>query len=946
MKMGWKLKRPISILLCSALLMGSMPTTAWAEDNIPTTQPTSEIVTESKEESAAVAGDKTVTSEPADTETDSNVPESTTEEENLSSDVSETNPVPEAEKTTQDSDQSTMTEEQPETEAVEPAEQPVAAAVAPSLLQERSGDGDDGDNAPEVTIPEETSTVDYSKQQSECVTYEGYELDGENAVFEYKIAEDAGDSLTIDLAKGVLDLWEHESQMPGDHYKFQILIENESGNQYRYKDNSFVLAPGDASKFGNLEDGSALPVLTYDGQYLPILFAGSIIPYYFYEDVFGVSRESQVTFEMVCQIYDYLAKKGYTGDTAITDYMLDYYNNVRGTEYTTLTELFADHPDWADATFGGTHRNGIWTMTEDELLEYIDAYPWIDRFVYTQNSGGKLKVQVKWPEPELAAVSYNSFYMGLFSAVFGEENANTLNPNGTGVDFSRSHGVGDYLPGTELYNETNQYFASLTYEPLQPGDTLEIWSGYGIDGPGMGNSYQNYSFTYFNTIELEKVKPIQMSLADITIYTGGNGYDGVVENGNGEVLEDDEQGFPTPGFYIDLPEELNEKLGENQDLSPILTLHYDNGNGDIRSWKLELYGTRDHSTNGTRYVYKFDTADAGMEAVRVQLTPVDNPDGGYILSDDFEPALDDQYKEYEMSVYNGSIDQNYVTATIKVGAATYTYPVVQGNTAKLTVRANNDEKHAAVVDSEEAITSGDFAAVADADTEYYLNDTEIQIQDTSGVKLMVDTLIDEQVLVDYLKANPEVTLPEGNLVFVQKYMDLVDTNNGDAYLTLGDGQQVTVYWPVPEDYIDDGNAVIYHFDGVDRDYNTGNVAANIDELIQIHPEIVTVNDTKYFMFSTSSFSPFVLAYANSYPTKPEEPDTDEPEEPTETTKANPQATPAPVASQTKAPATAAQTVSIPQTSDESNLTLWVVLMLVSGCGAVGMALYAKKKKYE
>lgn len=56
--------------------------------------------------------------------------------------------------------------------------------------------------------------------------------------------------------------------------------------------------------------------------------------------------------------------------------------------------------------------------------------------------------------------------MGLFSVVYGQENVETLNPNGSGVEFSRSHGVGDYLAGTELYQETNAYFQDLTKDGL------------------------------------------------------------------------------------------------------------------------------------------------------------------------------------------------------------------------------------------------------------------------------------------------------------------------------------------------------------------------------------------------------------------------------------------------------------------------------------------------
>ncbi|WP_294552393.1 SpaA isopeptide-forming pilin-related protein [uncultured Pseudoflavonifractor sp.] len=382
---------------------------------------------------------------------------------------------------------------------------------------------EEGGEEPAVPeIPEETCTVDYTKRQSESVTYDGYTGNSTDGyVFNYTIHEGAPESVVIDLAQCALDLWEHDSQVPGDHYKFQIMVKNESGNVYQYKDGSFVLAPGDSDEFGSLEEGSLLPVLTYDGQYLPIKFSGAMIPEYFYQDIFHVGGSGNVTFEMMCQIYSYLAEAGYTGETAITDYLLDYFNELRGVSYDNLTDLFADHPDWLDGS--KLTSNGIWTMTEDELLAYIEQYPWIDRFVSAQSSGSNLSVQIKWPEPEIAAVSYNSFYMGLFSVVYGKDNVDILNPNGAGVDFSRAHAVGDYMSGTELYTETNSYFTELTKDGFQDGETLEIWSGYGIDGPGMGNSYQNYSFTYYNIIELEQID------SDVTVNKvdeSGNALDG------------------------------------------------------------------------------------------------------------------------------------------------------------------------------------------------------------------------------------------------------------------------------------------------------------------------------------------------------------------------------------------------------------------------------------
>ena len=150
-------------------------------------------------------------------------------------------------------------------------------------------------------------------------------------------------------------------------------------------------------------------------------------------------------------------------------------------------------------------------------------------------------------------------------------------------------------------------------------------------------------------------------------------------------------------------------------------------------------------------------------------------------------------------------------------------------------------------------------------------------------------------------------------------MDLVDINNGDTYLTLGEGHSVSVYWPVPEDYVNDGEAVIYHFDGVDRDYNTGGVEANIDELILIVPELVTINGTQYVEFETSSFSPFVLAYANG--TEDETTSSNESDSDSDDSK-----------------------TTAPQTGDTSNLALWLMMMAVSAAGIVFVVVWTKKRK--
>ena len=59
-------------------------------------------------------------------------------------------------------------------------------------------------------------------------------------------------------------------------------------------------------------------------------------------------------------------------------------------------------------------------------------------------------------------------------------------------------------------------------------------------------------------------------------------------------------GLPEPGYYITLPEWLNDQLGGSEkavDLSKILTFTYDDGQEITRKWELELYGTKEHSTD-------------------------------------------------------------------------------------------------------------------------------------------------------------------------------------------------------------------------------------------------------------------------------------------------------------------------------------------------------------
>ena len=84
------------------------------------------------------------------------------------------------------------------------------------------------------------------------------------------------------------------------------------------------------------------------------------------------------------------------------------------------------------------------------------------------------------------------------------------------------------------------------------------------------------------------------------------------------------------------------------------------------------------------------------------------------------------------------------------------------------------------------------------------------------------------------------------------YLDLVDTDNGNTVVTLGDDDKLTIYWPMPSDADENGEFYIVHYDEMDRTQVSS---------LQSDPEIIEVTrDGDHLVFQVGSFSPFVLVY--------------------------------------------------------------------------------------
>ena len=427
----------------------------------------------------------------------------------------------------------------------------------------------------------------------------------------------------------------------------------------------------------------------------------------------------------------------------------------------------------------------------------------------------------------------------------------------------------------------------------------------GEDGPTVSTNTESTEID-------ESERSIIITPADIIVYTGGTGYESVVGNQSGAARagEDEEtgeqsNGLPEPGYYITLPDWLNDQLNIQEDptqegatdLSKILTFTYADEE-QTREWSLALYyddedGTSyEETTVGdvtrNRYVYRMNPAVVGGEKipVRVQFTPKGEEGGIPTLSDDFTLDLGTLYQQYDMTIYPGLLEQDLVEAQVKLNGEddTETLPVKVGN-GTLTVRGTtNGEVTTKVATTTDDVTKNTktidettgctITAVADADTQYVINDSHVTVE-AENVHLLVDELSQgdtaegdaanegQQILKNYLVKNDQAETDDH---YIYQYLDLVDETNGRAWVTAD--RPVDVYWKLPKGSDSNDDFKLVHFTGLDRQYDgdTADLIGQEGYEVEAYTtsngglEIVTLDGEQYLKFATQEFSPFVLVW--------------------------------------------------------------------------------------
>lgn len=360
-----------------------------------------------------------------------------------------------------------------------------------------------------------------------------------------------------------------------------------------------------------------------------------------------------------------------------------------------------------------------------------------------------------------------------------------------------------------------------------------------------------------NHDDVADVYEVFIAPADITIYTGGTGYEGV-SDGDGNEIQNSNSGLPEPGFHITLPADLNMGFGEYLDEKVRFTYQ---GSDDLaggvevtREWTLSYVGI--YSDTPRQYVYSLESAD-GTPPIRVTYR---DPVSGAVLEDaDIGMTEDAAHGTYTMSINSGGLTPSAIQAVITTADGTPATRNLVIGTGELTIRSTVDDDTTPIVGNEDEVSGSSFTAV-DNGASYKVNDSEVDVP-TEGdrVHLLVDEVSDSPA---FNNAMGEAALDHANMPnasYETAYLDLVDSQNGNTVVTLDNGS-MDIYWPMPSDADPSGTFQVVHYYNMNRETTVDETALDTQASEVLNGTAERINGDWYVRFTTRSFSPFVLVY--------------------------------------------------------------------------------------
>ena len=427
-------------------------------------------------------------------------------------------------------------------------------------------------------------------------------------------------------------------------------------------------------------------------------------------------------------------------------------------------------------------------------------------------------------------------------------------------------------------NDDGTYTITITDLSSESGqNTLEITATYTVEDGDVANG----SFT--NTVtdnaggepdEDDPTVPVEMddytvtiTVADMLIYTGGNPYGGIA-GADGDIIDETQtSGLPEPGYHLILSEAVVAWLNENDvpagdgltndaaRLDDVLTFSYAQGN-ETRNWPLSYIGRY----SATQYVYRIEADTINNIPIRITYT---NSEGQVVSRDDIDMSPNSVNETFTMEINPGDLNQALIKAVFEANGAKISAGIelVKG---ALEIRSTTGDEYTSQVGGDND-APGKITADANEDTQFFINETQVELtgDELARVHLLVDDVSDSEEFNAAMGVDAISEAPAGvsltNASYVLVYMDLVDSGNGNAVITMNEGGSVKVSWPMPADAAADSEFYIVHYTGLDRDDTiTSEELASATKDIISGDEITVENG--YITFNVSSFSPFALVY--------------------------------------------------------------------------------------
>ena len=467
--------------------------------------------------------------------------------------------------------------------------------------------------------------------------------------------------------------------------------------------------------------------------------------------------------------------------------------------------------------------DGTFTMGPVSASKIAEAYGWVDL------AGSKFELELTLENPAISSLQVSGFQSEIMSITGTSGKTVTFEFKSTWKDgcVDSEGGVNKDQLIEKLKKEmTISFSVELPAENFEGGHVLPL------NGKLYTSALEGVAATTFISFSkdndfLQMTPAVTLVPEDITIYSGGVGGD----DANPE--------FPHP-IYLKMN---SDKTTEN---------------ADQMTFKIDGSDATYHADDLFTVKY-YDNAGHEITA--------DSTYGDYTA----KIVVKDQFQGKTILTSEGSLPVSFGTGTLRIRyVSSFTDASENALTAIAQQYDNSAEnnKQAAAIEVEKTDKAG---ILLDEDATIYLNgNTKYPYPAgfTSGIALLFDDLLpthsggDNSTYKDALvkhAADKGFDISGMNTQF--QYLDLVDTNDSNAWVSSSQG--VDVFWPYPSGVDANTSLTLLHFTGLHREYAMPGQDTLPEQIADAGVESVSFtrgNGGIWFHIDQNGFSPFALVW--------------------------------------------------------------------------------------